>query len=123
MCWSNNRINGVSSSGGPGGGTAVAKTNSNGTEDAGEEGRCLSSGDNGSGAVNDVEQRCGGALPDRSIPDETQQKWTRRRDFEETRRRDGLLAKKTKGVDFGVETSIEGHCEFLNHIDFNYNAN
>ncbi|KAK9100324.1 hypothetical protein Scep_023754 [Stephania cephalantha] len=56
-----------------------------------------------------MEQRRGGALPDRSIPDETQQQWTRRCDFDEARRRDGLLAKKTKGVDFGVETSIEGH--------------
>ncbi|KAK9149093.1 hypothetical protein Scep_007850 [Stephania cephalantha] len=28
----------------------------------------------GSGAVNDVEQRSGGALPDRLIPDETQQR-------------------------------------------------
>ncbi|KAK9149147.1 hypothetical protein Scep_007904 [Stephania cephalantha] len=78
-------------------------------------------------------ERRGGALPDRSIPDETQQQWTMRRDFDEARRRDELLAKKTKGVDhgyacvlqmdFGVETSIEGHGEVLNHIDFNYKSN
>ncbi|KAK9083980.1 hypothetical protein Scep_030451 [Stephania cephalantha] len=52
----------------------------------------------GSGAVKRVEQRRGGALPDRSIPDETQQQWTMRRDFDEARRRDGLLAKRKKGV-------------------------
>ncbi|KAK9094040.1 hypothetical protein Scep_025509 [Stephania cephalantha] len=42
-------------------------------------------------AVNGVEQRHGGSLSDRSIPDETQQQWTMRRDFDEARRRDGLL--------------------------------
>ncbi|KAK9083935.1 hypothetical protein Scep_030406 [Stephania cephalantha] len=43
-------------------------------------------------------------LPDRLIPDETQQQWTRRRDFDEARRRDGLLAKKTRGVGHGAGT-------------------
>ncbi|KAK9095094.1 hypothetical protein Scep_026563 [Stephania cephalantha] len=65
------------------------------SSDVGEEERWVSSG---SGAVNDVEQRRGGALPDRSIPDETQQQWTTRHDFDEALLRDGLLAKKTIGV-------------------------
>ncbi|KAK9092389.1 hypothetical protein Syun_027300 [Stephania yunnanensis] len=41
------------------------------------------------------EQRHGAALPDRSILDETRQQWTMRRNFDEARRRDRLLAKKT----------------------------
>ncbi|KAK9083920.1 hypothetical protein Scep_030391 [Stephania cephalantha] len=60
------------------------------------------------GARNGVEQRCGAALPDRLIPDETQQQWTLGCDFDEARRCDGLLAKKRR-MDFGVETSIESH--------------
>ncbi|KAK9125417.1 hypothetical protein Scep_014263 [Stephania cephalantha] len=43
---------------------------------------------------NRVEQRRGGALPDRLIPDETQQQWTLGCDVDEARRRDGLLAEK-----------------------------
>ncbi|KAK9163069.1 hypothetical protein Syun_003971 [Stephania yunnanensis] len=39
------------------------------------DGDCSDSGGGGSGARNGVEQRCGGALLDRSIPDETQQQW------------------------------------------------
>ncbi|KAK9083065.1 hypothetical protein Scep_029536 [Stephania cephalantha] len=50
--------------------------------------------------MNDVEQRRGGASPDRSIPDKTQQQWTRKCDFNEARRREGLPTKKTKGMDF-----------------------
>ncbi|KAK9148340.1 hypothetical protein Scep_007097 [Stephania cephalantha] len=49
-------------------------------------------------AVERVEKRRGGALPDRLIPDEAQQQWSRRRDFDEARRRDGLLANETRGV-------------------------
>ncbi|KAK9093590.1 hypothetical protein Syun_028501 [Stephania yunnanensis] len=45
----------------PGGGAIAGKTTISDTEDAGEEGRCLSSGDDS------------GALLDQSIPDETQQ--------------------------------------------------
>ncbi|KAK9099335.1 hypothetical protein Syun_026380 [Stephania yunnanensis] len=47
-------------------------------------------------------------------------------DFDEARRHDGLLAKKTKGVDhgyvcvlqmdFGVEISIDGHGELLSGV-------
>ncbi|KAK9105242.1 hypothetical protein Scep_022086 [Stephania cephalantha] len=51
--------------------------------------------------MNGVEQWRGGTLPDQSIPEETQQQWTMRREFDEARRRDGSLAKKTKGVDHG----------------------
>ncbi|KAK9139474.1 hypothetical protein Scep_009155 [Stephania cephalantha] len=51
--------------------------------------------------VNDVEQRRAARVADRSIPDETQQQRTMRCDFDEARRRDGLLVKKTKGVDHG----------------------
>ncbi|KAK9111183.1 hypothetical protein Scep_018702 [Stephania cephalantha] len=39
-----------------------------------------------------MEQRRGGALPDRLIPNETQQQWTLGCDVDEARRRDGLLA-------------------------------
>ncbi|KAK9118811.1 hypothetical protein Scep_016904 [Stephania cephalantha] len=87
----------ASSSGGPGGGAAVGEDD----EQRHDPSRCrrgavtpASSSGSGNGTVNDVEQRRGGALPDRSIPDETQQQWTMRRDFDEARRRDGLLAKK-----------------------------
>ncbi|KAK9107959.1 hypothetical protein Syun_023970 [Stephania yunnanensis] len=45
--------------------------------------------------------RRGGASPNQSIPDETQQQWTTRLEFDEARRHDGLLAKKTRGVDHG----------------------
>ncbi|KAK9126024.1 hypothetical protein Scep_014870 [Stephania cephalantha] len=51
---------------------------------------------------NGVEKRRGGALPDRLIPDEVQQQWSRRRDFDEARRRDGLLANETRGVGHGT---------------------
>ncbi|KAK9165786.1 hypothetical protein Scep_000977 [Stephania cephalantha] len=128
--YTNDRRRTASSSGGLGGGAAV------GEDDEQQQGprRRRGSGRrrgavtpakrrSGIGEVNDVEQRRGGALPDRSIPDETQQQWTRKRDFDEARRRDGLFAKKMKGVDFGVKTSIEGHGKVLNHIDFNYKAN
>ncbi|KAK9083906.1 hypothetical protein Scep_030377 [Stephania cephalantha] len=43
-----------------------------------------------------VEQRRDGALTDRLIPDETQQQWTTRHDFDEALLRDGLLVKKTR---------------------------
>ncbi|KAK9114051.1 hypothetical protein Syun_020848 [Stephania yunnanensis] len=43
------------------------------------------------------------ALPDRSIPDETQQQWTTRHDFDEALLRDGLLAKKKRGVGHGED--------------------
>ncbi|KAK9105992.1 hypothetical protein Scep_022836 [Stephania cephalantha] len=43
----------------------------------------------GSGAGNGVEQRRGDALPGRSIPTR-QQWWTKRRDFDEARRREGF---------------------------------
>ncbi|KAK9157290.1 hypothetical protein Scep_003864 [Stephania cephalantha] len=96
----------TSSSGEPGGGAVVGKTTSSDTKDAGEEqGRDASEEKrrlncSGSGAVNDAEQRRGGALPDRLIPDETQQQWTLGCDVDEARRRDRLLVKKKKGVDF-----------------------
>ncbi|KAK9101239.1 hypothetical protein Scep_024669 [Stephania cephalantha] len=59
------------------------------------------SGSNSGGgcdARNGAEKRRGGALPDRLIPDEAQQQWTKRRDFDEARRRDELLAHETRGV-------------------------
>ncbi|KAK9105096.1 hypothetical protein Scep_021940 [Stephania cephalantha] len=54
------------------------------------------------------QRRRGGALPDRLIPDEAQQQWTRRRDFDEARRRDGLLAKETRGVGHETLDAIVG---------------
>ncbi|KAK9134440.1 hypothetical protein Syun_013770 [Stephania yunnanensis] len=39
--------------------------------------------------MNSVEQWHGGALPDRLIPDKTQQQWTIRRDVDKARRRNG----------------------------------
>ncbi|KAK9140478.1 hypothetical protein Scep_010159 [Stephania cephalantha] len=62
--------------------------------------------DNDCGAVNDVEQRRCGSLPHRSIPDETQQQWTRRRDFDDAM---DCSRRRRKAQIFGVETSIEGH--------------
>ncbi|KAK9163431.1 hypothetical protein Syun_004333 [Stephania yunnanensis] len=58
--------------------------------------------DDGGSAGNGVEQRRSGVLPHRSILDETKS-WTRHRDFDKARRRGGFP------MDFGVETSIEGH--------------
>ncbi|KAK9087530.1 hypothetical protein Syun_029924 [Stephania yunnanensis] len=52
----------------------------------------------GGGNDNGVKQRHSGALPDRSIPDETQQQWTTMHDFGEALLHNGLLAKKTRGV-------------------------
>ncbi|KAK9151909.1 hypothetical protein Syun_010218 [Stephania yunnanensis] len=48
-------------------------------------------GEIGSGPVDDLEQRRGGALQDLSIPNETQQQWTMRHVFNEARRRDGRI--------------------------------
>ncbi|KAK9126381.1 hypothetical protein Scep_015227 [Stephania cephalantha] len=48
-----------------------------------------------------TQQMARARVVDRLIPDETQQQWTRRRDFDEAQRRDGLLAKKTRGVGHG----------------------
>ncbi|KAK9111230.1 hypothetical protein Scep_018749 [Stephania cephalantha] len=63
--------------------------------------------DFGGGAVNDMEQQRGGALSDRSIFDE-------RLDFDVARQRDGF---RWIQMDFGVETSIEGHDVALTYID------
>ncbi|KAK9119712.1 hypothetical protein Scep_017805 [Stephania cephalantha] len=84
---------------------ARTRTPARGSDAGKEEERWISSG---SGAVNGVEQRRGGALPDRSIPDETQQQWTTRHDFDEALFRDGLLAKKTRGVGHGTYEAIVG---------------
>ncbi|KAK9101007.1 hypothetical protein Scep_024437 [Stephania cephalantha] len=72
------------------------------------------------GASGGARQRRDGALPDRSIPDETQQQWTTRHDFDEALLRDGLLAKKTRGVCRG---EVLNHILVLGSNDFNLIAN
>ncbi|KAK9158608.1 hypothetical protein Scep_005182 [Stephania cephalantha] len=57
-------------------------------------------------AGNGVEQRRGGALPDRLIPDEAQQQWTRSRDFDEARRRDG--GERRRSWDLGCYSRVSG---------------
>ncbi|KAK9158237.1 hypothetical protein Scep_004811 [Stephania cephalantha] len=66
------------------------------------------------------QQRRDGALPNRSIPDETQQQWTTRHDFEEALLRDELLAKKTRGVCHG---EVLNHILMLGSSDFDLIAN
>ncbi|KAK9106057.1 hypothetical protein Scep_022901 [Stephania cephalantha] len=59
-------------------------------------------------AENCMEQRRDGTLSDRSIPDDTQQQWTTRHDFDEALLRGGLLAKKTRGVCHEGKQSVKG---------------
>ncbi|KAK9081185.1 hypothetical protein Syun_030548 [Stephania yunnanensis] len=66
-----------------------------------------------SGTPIGVEQRCRAALQDRSIPDETQQRWIMRDDFDEARQRNGLLAKKTNGFWIDQPEINDTGCEGL----------
>ncbi|KAK9125426.1 hypothetical protein Scep_014272 [Stephania cephalantha] len=61
------------------------------SDDAGEE-------EAAAATVNGVGQRARWRVAGPIDPEETQQQWTRRRDFDAARQRDGLLAKKTRGV-------------------------
>ncbi|KAK9158542.1 hypothetical protein Scep_005116 [Stephania cephalantha] len=76
----------ASSNGGLGGGALVGEDDEQRHGPPGRRrGAVTPARRSGSGAMNEVEQRRGGALPERSIPDETQQLWTMRRDFDEAR--------------------------------------